>query len=86
MPLENSVVEVVNEKKNMFSVKDKFNSTVFRTTSKEDMFGWYLPSHAGILPSTQAVRHHRGHQDPQLTDLYERYGGEASKGHSEPSQ
>jgi hypothetical protein len=71
VPLENSVVEVVNEKKNMFSVKDKFNSTVFRTTSKEDMFGWYLPLHAGTLHSTQAVRHHRGHQDPQLPDLHE---------------
>ena len=40
MPLENSLVEIVNEKKNMFTVKDKFNNIVFKTSSKEDMFSW----------------------------------------------
>lgn len=34
MPLENSIVEMTNEKKCMFSVRDKFNSTLFKTSSK----------------------------------------------------
>ena len=41
MPLENASVEMVNEKKKIFTVKDKFKSIMFRTTSKEDMIGWY---------------------------------------------
>lgn len=40
MPLENSLVEVVNEKKCMFSVRDKFSNNIFKTSSKEDMFSW----------------------------------------------
>ena len=42
MPLENSLVEVVNEKKCMFSVRDKFSNNIFKTSSKEDMFSWYI--------------------------------------------
>ena len=42
MPLENASVEMVNEKKKIFTVKDKFKSIMFRTTSKEDMIGWLL--------------------------------------------
>lgn len=40
MPLENASVEMINEKKRIFTVKDKFKSIMFRTTSKEDMIGW----------------------------------------------
>ena len=40
VPLENSVVEIVNEKKHMFAVKDKFNQIIFKTSSREDMFSW----------------------------------------------
>lgn len=42
MPLENSIVEIMNEKKCIFSVRDKFNCTVFRTNSKEDMYSWLV--------------------------------------------
>ena len=43
MPLENASVEMHNnEKKNIFSVKDKFKSLIFKTSSKEDMIGWLL--------------------------------------------
>lgn len=42
MPLENSLVEIVNEKKNMFTVKDKFNNIIFKTSSKEDMYSWLI--------------------------------------------
>lgn len=47
MPLENSLVEIVNEKKNMFTVKDKFNNIIFKTSSKEDMFSWYVMDNTG---------------------------------------
>lgn len=40
MPLENLVIEVVDEKKNVFTLKDKFKNIIFKTSSKEDMFGW----------------------------------------------
>lgn len=42
MPLENASVEMIDEKKRIFTVKDKFKSIMFRTTSKEDMIGWLL--------------------------------------------
>lgn len=44
----------------MFSVKDKFSSTTFRTSSKEDMFGWYSSFHAGsmrLLRPSKSVIH-----------------------------
>lgn len=40
MPLENASVDIVDEKKKIFTVKDKFKSIMFRTNSKEDMVGW----------------------------------------------
>lgn len=40
MPLENATVEMIDEKKHVFTVKDKFKSIMFKTTSREDMFGW----------------------------------------------
>jgi hypothetical protein len=42
MPLENSTVEIADDKKNIFIVKDKFKSINFKTTSREDMYGWYM--------------------------------------------
>jgi|688.fasta_scaffold126076_1 hypothetical protein len=33
---------MINEKKKYFTVKDKFKSIMFKTTSKEDMIGWLL--------------------------------------------
>ena len=50
MPLENSLVEIVNEKKNMFTVRDKFNNIIFKTSSKEDMFSWYSSIYQGFMP------------------------------------
>ena len=51
MPLENASVEMINEKKHIFTVKDKFKNLMFKTNSKEDMIGWYQ-SHlnVGCLP------------------------------------
>lgn len=40
MPLENASVEIVNEKKQIFTVRDKFKTITFRCASKEDMIGW----------------------------------------------
>ena len=34
MPLENASVEMIDEKKKIFTVKDKFKSIMFKTTSK----------------------------------------------------
>lgn len=48
MPLENSGVEIVNEKKNTFTVRDKFNSIIFKTSSKEDMYSWVLAINEAI--------------------------------------
>lgn len=56
MPLENSLVEIVNEKKNMFTVKDKFNNIVFKTSSKEDMFSWYCVCYQGCMPLLRPLR------------------------------
>lgn len=41
IPLENSTVETMGDNKYVFIVKDKFKDIVFKTTSKEDMIGWY---------------------------------------------
>ena len=48
MPLENASVEITNEKKHMFTVKDKFKNLLFKTTSKEDMIGWLLAINEAI--------------------------------------
>lgn len=48
MPLENATVEMIDEKKHVFTVKDKFKSIMFKTTSREDMFGWYLIRYLGF--------------------------------------
>lgn len=48
MPLENASVEITNEKKHMFTVRDKFKNLLFKTTSKEDMIGWLLAINEAI--------------------------------------
>ncbi len=53
MPLENATVEMVNEKKHIFTVKDKFKSINFKTTSKEDMIGWYRLIYLGYWLSVK---------------------------------
>jgi len=40
--LENSTIETMGDNKYVFIVKDKFKDIVFKTTSKEDMIGWFL--------------------------------------------
>lgn len=40
LPLENASVEIIQDKKHIFTVRDKFKTITFKSGSKEDMIGW----------------------------------------------
>ena len=54
----------MGDNKYVFIVKDKFKDIVFKTTSKEDMIGWY-----DFLYYKKVFSHNRGNKDQKFLNL-----------------